>query len=110
LSFVSHCDDFEDSVAYAVSLGDDTDTIGAMTGAISGGYHGKGSIPERWLDVLENGERGRDYIEGLAEKLWEIKINKNKSSSFPPQLSCESKKRGAKGDLKTIRILLCKCL
>jgi ADP-ribosylglycohydrolase len=51
LSFVSHCDDFEDSVAYAVSLGDDTDTIGAMTGAISGGYHGKGGIPERWLDV-----------------------------------------------------------
>ncbi|MFQ5965054.1 MAG: ADP-ribosylglycohydrolase family protein [Candidatus Scalinduaceae bacterium] len=74
-SFVSHCDEFEDSVAYAVSLGGDTDTIGAMTGAISGAYHGKRGIPKRWLDVLENGERGRDYIENLAEKLWEIKIN-----------------------------------
>lgn len=72
-SFISHIHDFEDSVVYAVSLGGDTDTIGAMTGAISGAYHGKKGIPQRWLDVLENGERGRDYIEMLAEKLWEIK-------------------------------------
>jgi poly(ADP-ribose) glycohydrolase ARH3 len=72
-SFISHSHDFEDSVSYAVSLGGDTDTIGAMTGAISGAYHGKSGIPQRWLDVLENGERGRDYIEMLAEKLWEIK-------------------------------------
>ncbi len=72
-SFISHSHDFEGSVSYAVSLGGDTDTIGAMTGAISGAYHGKSGIPQRWLDVLENGERGRDYIEKLAEKLWEIK-------------------------------------
>lgn len=72
-SFVSHSHDFEDSVSYAVSLGGDTDTIGAMTGAISGAYHGKSGMPERWLNALENGERGRDYIEMLAEKLWEIK-------------------------------------
>ncbi len=75
-SFVSHSHDFEDSVSYAVSLGGDTDTIGAMTGAISGAYHGKKGIPQRWLDVLENGERGRDYIEMLAEKLWEVKISR----------------------------------
>ncbi len=72
-SFISHSHDFENSVVYAVSLGGDTDTIGAMTGAISGAYHGKKGIPQRWLDVLENSERGRDYIEMLAEKLWEIK-------------------------------------
>jgi len=72
-SYISHSHDFEDSVSYAVSLGGDTDTIGAMTGAISGAYHGKSGIPERWLNKLENGERGRDYIEMLAEKLWEIK-------------------------------------
>ncbi len=74
-SFVSHSHDFEYSVAYAVSLGGDTDTIGAMTGAISGAYHGIRCIPKRWFDVLENGERGRDYIEKLAEKLWEIKMS-----------------------------------
>lgn len=75
-SFVSHSHDFEASVSYAVSLGGDTDTIGAMTGAISGAYHGKSGMPERWLNALENGERGRDYIEMLAEKLYELKISR----------------------------------
>ena len=80
-SFVSHYHDFKNSVVYAVSLGGDTDTIGAMTGAISGGHHGKRGIPNRWLDVLENDERGRDYIENLATKLWDIKINKKNDYS-----------------------------
>lgn len=63
---------FEDAVLYAVSLGGDTDTIGAMTGAISGAYHGVEAIPEQWRNKLER----KDYIERLAEKLWEIKAIK----------------------------------
>lgn len=42
-----------DAVTYAVRLGGDTDTIGAMTGALSGALHGHGAIPSRWLDRLE---------------------------------------------------------
>jgi len=68
-SFLRHPDSFEECVLYAISLGGDTDTIGAMTGAISGAYHGVEAIPERWKSRLE----ARDYIEKLAEKLWEIK-------------------------------------
>lgn len=71
-SFLSHPQSFEEAVVYAVSLGGDTDTIGAMTGAISGAYHGMQEIPKRWLNVLENGSKGRQYVEKLAEKLWEI--------------------------------------
>ena len=71
-SFLTHTHDFEEAVVYAVGLGGDTDTIGAMTGAISGGFHGKSRIPYRWLDILENGKKGRDYIEMLAVKLWDI--------------------------------------
>jgi len=67
--FLRNWDSFEDSVLYAVSLGGDADTIGAMTGAISGAYHGVETIPERWKDRLEKG----DYIEELAEKLWSLK-------------------------------------
>ncbi|MCX8176367.1 MAG: ADP-ribosylglycohydrolase family protein [Candidatus Bathyarchaeota archaeon] len=37
-------------------MGEDTDTIGAMTGAIAGAYHGVEAIPRRWLDGLENKE------------------------------------------------------
>jgi len=70
--FLRNWDSFEDSVLYAVSLGGDTDTIGAMTGAISGAYHGVEAIPEQWKSSLEKG----DYIEELAEKLWFIKSRK----------------------------------
>jgi poly(ADP-ribose) glycohydrolase ARH3 len=66
-------DRFEDSVIYAVSLGGDTDTIGAMTGAISGAYYGEGRIPNEWIEQLEDGERGKSYIKMLAEKLYHSK-------------------------------------
>ena len=65
-SFLSHPHSFSQAVSYAVSLGGDTDTIGAMTGAISGAYLGFESIPDRWRSKLEN----RPYIEELARKLW----------------------------------------
>jgi len=65
-SFLSQPQSFAQAVLYAISLGGDTDTIGAMTGAISGAYLGFDSIPSRWKDKLEN----RLYIEGLAKRLW----------------------------------------
>jgi len=70
--FLRNQGSFEDSVLYAISLGGDTDTIGAMTGAISGAYHGDQAIPERWKSRLEQG----NYIEELAEKLLFIKNRK----------------------------------
>jgi len=70
--FLRNQGNFADSVLYAVSLGGDTDTIAAMTGAISGAYHGVEVVPERWKSNLERG----DYIEELAEKLWIIKNRK----------------------------------
>jgi poly(ADP-ribose) glycohydrolase ARH3 len=63
-------DSFEDAVIYAVSLGGDTDTIGAMTGAISGAYYGDGAIPSEWTEQLEEGEKGKSYIKRLAERLY----------------------------------------
>ncbi len=74
-AFLSHYEDFEEALIFAVGLGGDTDTIGAMTGAISGGYHGRRGIPPRWLARLENREKGRNYIEKLAERLCQIKTS-----------------------------------
>ena len=65
---------FKDSVVYAISLGGDTDTIGAMTGAISGAYYGEAAIPKAWLERLEDGEKGRRYIKKLAEDLCQLKL------------------------------------
>lgn len=67
-------DSFKDAITYAVSLGGDTDTIGAMTGAISGAYYGDGAIPKEWVEGLEEGKKGRSYIRRLAEELYRIKF------------------------------------
>lgn len=71
-SFVINAD-FQDTVQTAVNCGGDTDTIGAMAGAIAGAYYGRSSIPSAWLEPLENGEKGRDYVAALAEELACIK-------------------------------------
>ncbi len=68
-------DSFKDAVAFAVSLGGDPDTIGAMTGAISGAYYGETAIPKAWLEKLEDGRKGRRYIKRLAEELYRVKIS-----------------------------------
>ena len=71
-SFLSHSYSFEEAILFAVSLGGDTDTIAAMTGAILGAYLGVGSIPDMWRAKLEN----RMYIEELAEKMHGVAIRR----------------------------------
>jgi poly(ADP-ribose) glycohydrolase ARH3 len=53
---------FREAVVLAVNLGGDTDTIGAMAGAMAGAYYGYDQIPHEWLNSLENGAKGRDYV------------------------------------------------
>ncbi len=65
---------FKDAVVYAVSLGGDTDTIAAMTGAISGAYYGEEAIPKEWVERLEGGKKGKRYIRWLGEELYHIKL------------------------------------
>ncbi|HUU65189.1 MAG TPA: ADP-ribosylglycohydrolase family protein [Dehalococcoidales bacterium] len=67
-SFLSQPHSFARAVFLAISLGGDTDTIGAMTGAISGAYLGFDAIPYKWRDKLEN----HLYIAQLAERLCKI--------------------------------------
>jgi poly(ADP-ribose) glycohydrolase ARH3 len=73
--FVSRANSFRDAILFAVSLGGDTDTIAAMTGAISGAYLGVDDIPEKWRLKLEN----RAYIEELANKLYQLWLRKKGS-------------------------------
>jgi poly(ADP-ribose) glycohydrolase ARH3 len=60
---------FADAVSFAVRLGGDTDTIGAMCGAIAGARAGADAIPAQWLAALEDGEKGRTHVESLADQL-----------------------------------------
>lgn len=45
-------DNYKDAVLKAVNLGDDTDTTGAVTGALAGLAYGLEGIPQEWLDQL----------------------------------------------------------
>jgi poly(ADP-ribose) glycohydrolase ARH3 len=70
-AFLAHAASFEEALVYAVNLGGDTDSIGAMTGALAGARLGASAIPERWRRALEEGEKGASYVEELAERLLE---------------------------------------
>jgi len=60
---------FKDAVVLAVNLGGDTDTIGAMAGAIAGAYYGYGRIPEAWVSLLENRAKGQDHVINSVKEL-----------------------------------------
>lgn len=67
----------EESIVRAVGLGGDTDTIGAMTGALVGARRGASQLPRRWVESLENGPYGRDEIVRLGRELASISKGKD---------------------------------
>ena len=62
---VDSTDSFEAAVVLAVNLGDDADTVGAVTGQLAGALHGLSGIPERWLAPLA----WRDRLVAAADAL-----------------------------------------
>jgi ADP-ribosyl-[dinitrogen reductase] hydrolase len=57
--------DLESAIVFAVNLGGDADTNGAVAGALAGARHGASAIPARWLEPLRQHER----IGGMANRL-----------------------------------------
>lgn len=62
---IRHRDSAEEAIIAAVSMGEDTDTTGAVTGALVGAHYGRTALPDRWLEVLEP----RDELVMLATQL-----------------------------------------
>lgn len=58
-------DSYGSAVLMAVNLGEDTDTVGAVTGAMAGLYYGLNAIPRDWLEALAK----RREIGEIAKKL-----------------------------------------
>jgi ADP-ribosyl-[dinitrogen reductase] hydrolase len=58
-------DAFESAVVYAVNLGGDADTNGAVTGALAGARFGADAIPQRWVEPLQR----KEVVSGLANRL-----------------------------------------
>lgn len=63
---VAQSQTFEEAVLKAVNLGDDADTVGAVTGQIAGAIWGYSAIPEDWTKRLAWNEK----LLAVAGKLW----------------------------------------
>jgi ADP-ribosylglycohydrolase len=53
---------FEEALLYAVNLGGDTDTVGAVCGGLAGLYYGLDSIPTEWLESV----RDLEFVESIC--------------------------------------------
>lgn len=58
-----NANNYKESIIGAINLGNDTDTIGAITGSMTGIIYGYDSIPKEWLEKLQR----RDYLEKICE-------------------------------------------
>jgi len=60
---------FKEAVVEAVNMGGDTDTIGAITGAIAGALYGIDEIPKEWVNSLD-----KEIVDKLADVVAEASI------------------------------------
>ncbi|MBQ0000624.1 MAG: ADP-ribosylglycohydrolase family protein [Clostridiales bacterium] len=58
---------YKEATLKAVNLGEDTDTVGAVTGALAGLYYGAEDIPAEWIEVLAR----KEWIQGLIDQIIE---------------------------------------
>ena len=61
--------DFEEALAAVVSAGGDTDTNGAVAGAVLGARFGCRAIPPRWREAVTSLRPGRPLMEDWADRL-----------------------------------------
>lgn len=61
-------DSAEEAIVTAVNRGGDTDTIGAIAGAIAGAQFGASQLPDRWVSAIDE----TDELEALATQLAEV--------------------------------------
>ncbi len=76
--FVRNAASFEQVIIRAINAGKDTDTVGAMAGALAGAHHGYKAVPLEWILELRNGDqlhhRVRDWIcrGGYGDKVFDL--------------------------------------
>ena len=69
---------YEEAVLKAINLGDDTDTVGAITGSLAGAFYG--NVPDKWLSRIKNKELADEIYESFQEAL--KKKNRVEEESF----------------------------
>lgn len=68
---------YSDAVLKAVNLGDDTDTVAALTGGLSGLVYGYNSIPIKWIKTLQKESMLKGLVDDFLNLIEETKAKKN---------------------------------
>jgi ADP-ribosylglycohydrolase len=68
-AWLRHRGDFRESVEAALNCGGDTDTVGAITGALAGADGGERAIPAEWLDGLVDWPRSVGWLRTVSARL-----------------------------------------
>lgn len=71
---ILNTNNYKEAVLKAVNLGDDTDTIGALTGGIAGIIYGLDEIPKEWLDSLQKKDEISIFIDKFSKKIEEERV------------------------------------
>jgi len=62
---------YKEAIIGAINLGEDTDTIGALTGGLAGILFGYDFIPQEWIDTIIKKEYLLDIFEEFSENKYE---------------------------------------
>ena len=68
-AWLRHPGDFRSALVSALECGGDTDTVGAVVGALAGVSVGKQGIPNEWLDTICEWPRSRSIMGQIAAHL-----------------------------------------
>jgi len=68
-AWLHHASDFRLALTAAIECGGDTDTVGAILGALCGATTGTKAIPAEWIKDIGEWPRSCRFMELLAEKL-----------------------------------------
>jgi ADP-ribosyl-[dinitrogen reductase] hydrolase len=68
-AWLRHPADFRTALTSALDCGGDTDTVGAIVGALAGASGGKLCIPDEWLNALWEWPRSSSVVEKVADRL-----------------------------------------
>jgi ADP-ribosylglycohydrolase len=70
-AWLRHPGDFRSALVAALECGGDTDTVGAILGALCGASHGPENIPQEWIDRVAEWPRSVAFMRALAGRLAE---------------------------------------
>lgn len=76
-------DGAEEAIVTAVNRGGDTDTVGAVAGAVAGGRFGASALPDRWLETVEPADTLRDLADRLLDGEFSTNIDRPREDVTP---------------------------